>query len=63
MTDISSYDRWRLDPFNPCEVIVIHDGLDELRRPYGSDRHAHTIAVYDTPEEARAAVEWFNGGG
>jgi hypothetical protein len=61
VTDISSYDRWHLNGFNLCEVIVIHDGPDALGRNYADGRHQHSIAIFDTIDEARAAVERKNG--
>ncbi len=60
MGDISSYDRWHLNGFNLCEVIVIHDGPDALGHTYIDGRHQHSIAIYPTIEDARAAVDRFN---
>ena len=65
MTDISSYDPWRIDPANPCRVVVVHEGLSfwAENRVYGSrSEHVHEIAVYATPEEAAEAVRRKNGG-
>lgn len=60
MTDISSYDRWHLNGFNLCEVIVIHDGPDSLGRTYVDGRHQHSIATYATVGKAQAACDRHN---
>jgi hypothetical protein len=60
MGDISSYDLWHRSGFNLCEVIVIHEGPDALGRNYVDGRHQHSIAIYDTPEQAAEAVAKHN---
>lgn len=55
-------ERWHLNGFNMCEVIVIREGPDPQGRHYVDGRHQISIAKFDTIEQSREFCEQHNSG-
>lgn len=53
-------ERWHLNGFNLCSVIVVRNGPDDQGRNYIDGRHQIEVARFDTVEEARRAVDKHN---
>lgn len=51
---------WHLNGFNMCEIIVIRDGPAPDGTKYVDGRHAISVAVFESVEDAALAVKRHN---